>query len=173
MKLNLGCGLDVREGWVNADRVSGPGVTIIDMRHHLPWPDDEFEIVCAHHVLDMLTLDELEVTLEECRRVLMPGGVLRISTPDLGMAIRRHELGQGEWLDAIIVGGADSLTKLSLWLMYYGTRRTLITPGIWAHLVGQAGFVAHLEMTFGHSTKPGGAELDTRPNESLFLEAIA
>lgn len=173
MKLNLGCGLDVRDGWINLDLNAHAGVVVHDFRQGIPYHDGVFDVICAHHVLDMLTLDELEPVLVECRRVLRPTGVLRISTPDLGAAIHRHETEQIEWLDEIVVGDADPLTKLSLWLTYYGTRRTLITPGIWARLVGDAGFVAHLEMSYGHSTKPHGSELDQRPNESLFLEAIA
>lgn len=81
MKLNLGCGLKLREGWVNVDTANLPGV---DIHHNLdvaPWPWDDksvSEILAEHvfeHVFNPLTF------MNEAWRVLEPGGLLCIVSP--------------------------------------------------------------------------------------------
>ena len=43
MKLNIGCGTDIREGWVNADKYcTGKGIVFADMEERLPFKDNTF-----------------------------------------------------------------------------------------------------------------------------------
>lgn len=57
MKLNLGCGRDIREGWVNIDSVPLPGVDhVVDLDDHpvLPFDDDSVERIEGSHVIEHL-----------------------------------------------------------------------------------------------------------------------
>jgi SAM-dependent methyltransferase len=82
VRLNLGCGRDIREGWVNIDAYSGPGVDLaidLDAAPVLPYDDgtvDEFE---ASHVVEHL-YRPLPL-MAELWRVAKPGARLRVRVP--------------------------------------------------------------------------------------------
>lgn len=80
-KLNLGCGTDLREGWVNQDWIALPGVDVVHDLTILPWPfqDDEFDELVMINVLEHLP--ETVRTMEELHRILKQGGRARIRVP--------------------------------------------------------------------------------------------
>lgn len=84
-KLHMGCGRYSLEGWLNADiNLDHNSVDIfLDARDPLPFEDDRFQFVFAEHLIEHLTFDEGRRFCKEAFRILRPGGVLRISTPDL------------------------------------------------------------------------------------------
>jgi SAM-dependent methyltransferase len=79
-KLNLGCGLDIKNGWINVDRVALPGVDVVhDLELlPLPFPDDHFEYILCQDVLEHL--DFVNV-LRDVRRILKTGGTVHIRVP--------------------------------------------------------------------------------------------
>lgn len=75
MRLNLGCGRDVREGWVNIDCTPMPGVDYVvdfDDKPVLPFDDDSVTYSEGVHVIEHLR-DPLPF-MEELWRVTRPGG---------------------------------------------------------------------------------------------------
>lgn len=87
MKLNLGCGPHTMKGWVNIDLESHPGLEFErwDLRHGLP-PEikpDSVDYIFSEHFIEHITKYDAFILLRACIRVLKPGGVIRISTPDL------------------------------------------------------------------------------------------
>lgn len=81
--LNLGCGNKPIDGAVNHDLTHHR--PFVDVAHDLnklpwPWPDGSFDLIVAHSVLEHLVHD-LVVTLNECWRLLRPGGKLRLKLP--------------------------------------------------------------------------------------------
>jgi len=84
IKLNLGCGSKLRQGYVNADMVTGEGVSYADLTAPLPWGDGTASEILLEDVVEHLWPDELERLLVECERVLCVGGKLVLVTPDLG-----------------------------------------------------------------------------------------
>jgi SAM-dependent methyltransferase len=80
MKLNLGCGKDIREGWINIDRHEYPGVVQYDIsRLPLPFADGVVDEILASHVLEHLIF--WEELMPEFNRILRPGGILEIRVP--------------------------------------------------------------------------------------------
>lgn len=88
-KLNLGCGLDWRDGWLNAD-LGLTGDIHLDASRRFPFPDNFFTMIFSEHMLEHLPEPAAAVCLRECQRVLQPGGVLRLSTPDLAQTVRKY-----------------------------------------------------------------------------------
>lgn len=92
-KLNLGCGADVRDGWVNLDGFSrAPGVLRHDMLK-TPWPfvDAMFDHIEARGVIEHIPVlvqdhngtgrDVIFDVFEEAWRVLKPGGTFEMMVP--------------------------------------------------------------------------------------------
>ncbi len=96
-RLNIGCGRRFHRDWVNVDLVPcHPQVLQCDIVQGLPFSEDTFAAIYHSHVLEHLSLNQGQALLEDCFRVLSPGGFLRIVVPDLEQIARlyleMHEL---------------------------------------------------------------------------------
>lgn len=88
-RLHLGCGGHRIEGWVNVD-VERPGSDVVaDAARALPFPDGSVAFVHCEDLIEHLDREDGARLLESCFRVLRPGGVLRLLTPDLSLLVRR------------------------------------------------------------------------------------
>lgn len=82
LKLNLGCGRDIKTGWVNCDSRKFDGVdTVADLSQPWPWADESVEEIHLSHVLEHFTAQERVHIANEMHRVLIPGGKATIITP--------------------------------------------------------------------------------------------
>jgi SAM-dependent methyltransferase len=83
--LQLGAGHNLLPGWLNTDvQVFRRGqVEFLDATRPFPLPDASFDYVYSEHQIEHVPLEAGEHMLRECFRVLRPGGVVRIATPDL------------------------------------------------------------------------------------------
>lgn len=91
--VNLGCGnrFNKGQGWVNIDFTSAdPSVKAHNLRDGIPLPDDSADAVYHSHLLEHFSREEAPFFLAECRRVLKPGCVLRVVTPDLEGVVRAY-----------------------------------------------------------------------------------
>jgi len=81
VKLHLGCGRDVRDGWVNIDCYPGPGVDhVVDFATgKLPFDDETVEHSEGSHVIEHLA-DPL-FFMAELWRVTEPGGTAVFRCP--------------------------------------------------------------------------------------------
>jgi len=80
-KLNLGCGKDIREGFINIDRIAWPGVDLVlDLScNKLPFDDGTVNEIRAYDILEHLW--DWENLMHECIRVLKVWGVIEIHVP--------------------------------------------------------------------------------------------
>lgn len=82
--LHLGCGSFYLDGWINTDLPPNPQMDFpLDITFPLPFVDNYFNVMYASEVIEHIKLEELRVFLGQAFRVLRPGGVLRLTTPDL------------------------------------------------------------------------------------------
>ena len=86
--LNLGCGSIPPPGYVNVDLHPGKDTIAHDLRKSVPFPDSSFDLVYHSTMLSQLKRKEALRLMTECRRVLRPGGVLRVVTEDLEQLAR-------------------------------------------------------------------------------------
>jgi len=96
--VNLGCGSDVREGWVNIDSTPRAGVRAHDIRQGMPFFNNSVDYIYASHVLEHLDYAVALKLLDECHRALLPGGVLRLVLPDVPRMLQDYARGNvSEW----------------------------------------------------------------------------
>lgn len=79
--LDIGCGATKQyPGNLGVDLYPGPAVDVVaDLRTGLPFADNSFDRIFAVHVLEHLA-DFLPL-VDDCHRVLRPGGILHILSP--------------------------------------------------------------------------------------------
>jgi predicted SAM-dependent methyltransferase len=86
--LHLGAGENVLDGWLNTDiDPAAPEIAFLDTSRSFPLGDQTVDYVLSEHHLEHLSYRDAVHTLRECRRVLRPGGRIRIATPDLGVLL--------------------------------------------------------------------------------------
>jgi predicted SAM-dependent methyltransferase len=83
VKLNLGCGPNLKPDYVNVDLQHRDGVHRWDI-FALPVDDGTVEEILAEHLIEHLTNHDVDRFLTECRRVLCDDGKLIVECPDLG-----------------------------------------------------------------------------------------
>jgi ubiquinone/menaquinone biosynthesis C-methylase UbiE len=79
VKLNLGCCDSLLDGYVNVDKMPGPGVEVVDLAERWPWPENSVDQVRAWDIIEHLA-DKI-FTMNELWRVLKPGGIVEIAVP--------------------------------------------------------------------------------------------
>jgi len=174
LKLHLGSGKVRLEGWINIDLEERADLNL-DIRAGLPFPDGAARLVYNEHVIEHITVGEAEQCLRDWLRVLEPGGVLRVATPDLGYLVERY--GSGAWRD-------------QEWLRlpeygFIGTRAEMMNVAFrwWGHQylydseelerrLTAAGFTGVRRCEYEKSAVPELAGLETRPDSKLILEAV-
>ncbi|WP_266169936.1 class I SAM-dependent methyltransferase [Dyella subtropica] len=170
LKLHLGSGAVSLAGWLNIDLEAPEADLRLDLRGPLPFDSASVSHIFSEHVIEHIEYDEALRLLQECRRVLRPDGVLRITTPDLA------------WLVDNYVG---ALTEGWGELWQPGTPARMINQGMryWGHcfiydrpemlrIFRAAGFGDVRFVEWQKSDDPILVGLETRPlNNEIIVEA--
>jgi len=95
-RLQLGAGSINLPGWLNTDIDPRPGQVYLDASERFPLPDQSVRYVYAQQVLEHLPYELGLVMLKESYRVLEPGGIIRLGTPNLQRLIALYDERDGE-----------------------------------------------------------------------------
>ena len=82
MKLNLGCGLDYREDWVNHDFNKNVKADVyFDLTKKFPLEDNSFDYILLDHVIEHIPKEKVIEFMEELNRIGKEGCLIEIYTP--------------------------------------------------------------------------------------------
>ena len=88
LKLQLGAGTHALPGWFNTDlQPAPPDVHFLDSTARFPFADASLDYVFSEHHIEHIGWDRAQFMLQECHRVLKPGGGIRIATPSLEVLV--------------------------------------------------------------------------------------
>lgn len=162
MRVHVGCGRHVLDGWWNCDVQRHPKAArdpeaLCDTRS-IPLPDRCASVLMSCHVLEHFYRWEVDDVLAEWRRLLMPGGILILELPNLESACRN------------LLSGLDD--QMCMWPIYgdwshrdpYMMHKHGYTPGTLRALLEANGF--H-RVTFSPPQTHG-----KRANRDMRAEAI-
>ena len=80
LRLNLGCGTNKLDGFVNIDAYGDPdGIWDLNVMPY-PWMSNTVDEIVMNHVLEHV--EEWWECFRECARILKPGGTMYINVPD-------------------------------------------------------------------------------------------
>lgn len=169
MRLNIGCGARVLDGWTNCDIQHNPAAPrapeVLCDAKAIPLPDACADELMAIHVFEHFYRWEVDAVLAEWRRLLRSGGLLILELPDLVKCCENYLSGR--------MRGGKNPDQLARWGIY-GDPRTgdkfMCHPWGWSPeeleaLLKARGFVSvrHLPTQF----HPAG-----RKHRDMRLEAI-
>ncbi len=118
--LHIGCGDNFLPGWFNTDLYPNAQRQRLNATQPYPFPDNSFDYIFTEHMIEHVPYAAGRAMLTECFRVLTPGGVIRLVTPDLKFLIdlyqqddelRRNYI---EWSSRGFIGDAMPHDKVSV-----------------------------------------------------------
>ncbi|MBK5552224.1 methyltransferase domain-containing protein [Pseudomonas sp. TH03] len=169
-KLHLGCGSIQFPGWVNIDLDSPTADLLLDLTEPLPFADGSVSHIFNEHFIEHVSREQAVAFLKECHRVLVPGGAIRITTPNLRFLTFSYLSNTtDEWGD--------------LWQP--NSRCQMMNEGMrsWGHqfvydaeelvrVLGEAGFKSVVFQPYRESSDEVFAGLEARPfHNELIVEA--
>ena len=81
VKLNLGCGQDIKAGCINIDVQKGPGVNKVLDLNKIPYPFEENTVEEIHALSVLEHLDDAYALLHEWHRMAKPQARIILSVP--------------------------------------------------------------------------------------------
>lgn len=82
LRLNLGCGLDLKNGYVNVDFIQPCNLQIDLSEFPWPWKNSSVSEILMLDFLEHFPYLQTNKIISECRRILINNGTLIIQVPD-------------------------------------------------------------------------------------------
>jgi predicted SAM-dependent methyltransferase len=186
LMINFGAGSHGKFGWINVDAHSGEGINcVLDCSNKQPFTDASVRCIFSEHFFEHIDYyTTAPFFLNECFRVLQPGGTIRIIVPDAGRYLKAYV--QDDWLEIEKLRGLLSGHKDPYFWTEYETKMELVNmvfrqfgehkfaydfETIYA-LLKKVGFCKIHQTEYGVSVDPVLAiDQKLREHESLYVEA--
>jgi predicted SAM-dependent methyltransferase len=104
MKLDIGCGdtnTQMKGDWTHIDIDEYDGVDIVCDFGKIPLPDDCADEIFLGDVMEHIPRWRYDEVLPEFARLLKPGGIISIRTPNIELAMRAYSNGTLAFPDAL------------------------------------------------------------------------
>jgi SAM-dependent methyltransferase len=201
--LDCGCGKNPTAGWLNVDvrPFGGPDgrrsvrgrIALLDgslfflehdVRDPFPIEDASFDWIYSSHVIEHMRQERVIEVLHELRRLLKPGGLLRLSTPDLRRYIEGYLDPERRFFEehrrrlAVIPAFADGVPDRPGWMVnqvfYNWGHRWIYDIDEIRYVAEQAGFdpgaVEEAGFRSGREPAVWALDPDGRDDVSLYVE---
>ena len=171
-RVHLGCGPNLLPGWANLDMDGPKGVTRFDLNRPLPFPASSVDFVFSEHFVEHVRLEQADSLLRECARILRPGGVVRISTPDLRRLVDEYVAGTIHEWDDMGWSPETPCDLLNEGMRMWGHTYVFDEPRL-SRALAEAGFGSVTRVVRHDSEYDALRGLETRPEHGdLILEAV-
>jgi SAM-dependent methyltransferase len=87
-KLQLGAGPNNLPDWLNTDIELDKDQAFLDVSQPFPLKEKSTNYIFSEHLIEHITYEQALTMLAECHRILVPGGKVRIATPNLNKFIQ-------------------------------------------------------------------------------------
>lgn len=222
VKINIGSGPDGREDWINLDwgllpllgkiswllklfikirlipknySIPWPkSLRLVDCRKKLPFKDNSVDYIYSSHFIEHLYYYQVINLIQECKRILRIGGILRISVPDLKLLSEKYVSGDKNFFlsledKADNREGLENIGDLFIQHVYgYNSwlkpsilgkiERLFIRGHLWMYdfesllfILNKTGFINILRSEPGKGQTPDLNYLDIHRKTSLIIEA--
>lgn len=182
-RMNLGCGSVQPEGWINVDGSLETRPVCMYLNVLNPNFDDlaasvggvDLDYIVCNHMLSDLDWHQLPVALRNIASMLKPGGLLRILVPDALAMFEAYARGDARWFpQSDATPGLEQ--KFCTMVTWYGSVKSVFTPGYVYELLSDAGFAQSVEVIVGEtllgSPYPGITDLDGDRTTCLVFEGL-
>jgi predicted SAM-dependent methyltransferase len=164
LRINVGSSSRHIEGWISVDILRDPEGRCLRMDATQPWPfgSESAAAIASEHVIEHIDPAAVPAFIAEAYRVLRPGGVLRLSTPNLRGITEAYLAEDPEILAAHRAHGYTARTHADLlnnYLHGFGHVHVYDAESL-RLLLTAAGFSDVREAAFGHSEHPGLRGID-------------
>jgi len=181
VKLNIGSFTTMFwNGWINIDIINLSGFaqkykyifSNHDVSKRIPWPDNSVDLIYSSHFIEHLSGEEGDIFLSECKRVLKPEGIGRISCPDselLGHMMVDNKLGIFDDINGDCAAAESQLEKLNALL--FNNHKSVYTKSKLANKAMKAGLKAKAQsFQIGDSKQITRETIDMFPDLSMYVE---
>lgn len=164
MKMNFGCGPDIKEGWVNVDKITSDGIEYWDIVENvvpINWIN-KFDFILVNHTFCLLSYDDVDMALQKIKSMLKPSGVLEVIDVDVMKAFQCYQKFdfEGLFVDGTTPEAHERDERLCKHFVGFG-RKSIYTAYSMAEKLEKAGFKDVLMLD--------KSEYDFRPKESLVV----
>lgn len=168
LRLHLGSGANRLAGWVNVDVVGMSPDLRWDLTRRLPFANGAAQAVFLEHVLEHFPLAAVFGLLAESRRLLAPGGILRVGVPDFGRYLESYA-GDRAFIERERPGRPTALLAVAEVALGHGHRSVWDAETL-ERVLAEAGFADVTPRAFGDSELEPAPDNPEREGESVYAE---
>jgi SAM-dependent methyltransferase len=181
LRVHLGCGADVRPGWVNIDVGAPRGDGLIirhDLRRGLPLGSETCELIYSSHFFEHLDYCAGVRLMRNCHRALRPGGVLRFAMPNFRGGFEAYLKRDADYFGLIdicqtlpyVEPGTETLVdRVNYGVYQFGEHKTIYDEEKLITLLRWIGFRSVSESSFAPEIDPDDP---IRRRYSFYIEAM-
>lgn len=187
--LHLGSGVNVVEGWLNADKFKPQADIFLNAYKKFPFKDNSFDTIYSEHMFEHIHILKVPYFLKETLRILKPGGIFRMSVPDLELFAKKYVERDESFFKPYFEDATERLKKgqKKYWMVKtYGSVFMSMANKMFHHhrwmydfetieaMAKEIGYSKAIKQEFGKSISAEAAKLDQekRKHETVYIDLI-